>query len=127
MNMRSWQNRRTARTDRWKREDDAPRLKQEVPNLDALRMSLEEFSGGHRIVGTSRIQHVVVAQASTRFEIPCGDSKCEDGGHDLTRDMLTALRSGREAFSGSSVCSGRVGERACDRGLEYSFTAKYQR
>jgi hypothetical protein len=126
MNMRSWQNRRTARTDRWKREDDAPRLKQEVPNLEALRMNLEEFSGGHRIMGTSRIQHVVVGQASTRFEIPCGDSKCEDGGHDLTRDMLNALRSGREAFNASSVCSGRVGERACDRALEYSFTAKYQ-
>jgi hypothetical protein len=124
--MRSWQNRRTARTDRWKREDDAARLKEELPQLEALRMNLEEFSGGHRVVGTSRIQHVVVAQASTRFEIPCGDSKCEDGGHDLTRDMLAALRAGREAFEGSSVCSGRVGERACERTLQYSFSAKYQ-
>jgi hypothetical protein len=126
MNMRSWQNRRTARTDRWKREDDAPRLRQEVPNLEAVRMNLEEFSGGHRIVGTSRIQHVVVAQASTRFEIPCGDSKCEDGGHDLTREVVAQLRSGRENFGGSSVCSGRVGERACERALEYSILAKYQ-
>src|SRR5262245_65510226 len=96
MNMRNWQNRRTQRTDRWKREDDAPRLRQEVPNLESLRMNLEEFSGGHRVVGTSRIQHVVVAQASTRFEIPCGDSKCEDGGHDLTREALGQLRAGRE-------------------------------
>ena len=124
--MRSWQNRRTARTDRWKRENDAPRLNAEVPNLEALRMNLEEFSGGHRIVGTSRIQHVVVAQASSRFEIPCGDSKCEEGGHDLTREALGHLRAADEAFGGSSVCSGRVGERACDRMLEYSFQAKYQ-
>ena len=124
--MRSWQNRRTARTDRWKRENDAPRLNAEVPNLEALRMNLEEFSGGHRIVGTSRIQHVVIAQASSRFEIPCGDSKCEEGGHDLTREALGHLRAAHEAFGGSSVCSGRVGERACDRMLEYSFQAKYQ-
>lgn len=124
--MRSWQNRRTARTDRWKRENDAPRLNVEVPNLEALRMNLEEFSGGHRIVGTSRIQHVVVAQASSRFEIPCGDSKCEEGGHDLTNEALGHLRAAHEAFGGSSVCSGRVGERACDRMLEYSCQAKYQ-
>ena len=124
--MRSWQNRRTARTDRWKREDDAPRLRQELPQLESLRLQLEEFSGGHRVVGTSRIQHVVVAQASTRFEIPCGDSKCEDGGHDLTREALNQLRAGRASFNGSSVCSGRVGERPCERTLEYVFTAKYQ-
>ena len=124
--MRNWQNRRTQRTDRWKREDDAPRLRQEVPKLESLRMNLEEFSGGHRVVGTSRIQHVVVAQASTRFEIACGDSKCEDGGHDLTREALSQLRASREAFGGSSVCNGRVGERACERTLEYSFLAKYQ-
>lgn len=127
MNLRGWQNRRTARSDRWKRENDAPRLRQEVPKLESLRLNLEEFSGGHRVVGTSRIQHVVVAQASSRFEIPCGDSKCEDGGHDVTREMLQQLRGGREAFNGSSVCSGRVGERPCERGLEYSFQAKYQR
>jgi hypothetical protein len=125
VNMRNWQNRRTQRTDRWKRENDAPRLRQEVPKLESLRMNLEEFSGGHRVVGTSRIQHVVVAQASSRFEIPCGDSKCEDGGHDLTREALGQLRSAREAFGGSSVCNGRVGERACERTLEYSFLAKY--
>jgi hypothetical protein len=126
VNLRGWQNRRTARTDRWKREDDAPRLRQEVPNLESLRMNLEEFSGGHRVVGTSRIQHVVVAQASSRFEIPCGDNKCEDGGHDITREVLGHLRAAHESFSGNSVCSGRVGERACERALEYSALAKYQ-
>jgi hypothetical protein len=123
--MRGWQNRRTARTDRWKRENDAPRLKDEVTNLDALRMNLEEYSGGHSIAGTSRIQHVVVAQASTRFEIPCGDSKCEDGGHDITREVVTHLRSGRATFEGSSTCTGHVGDRACERMLKYTAAAKY--
>ena len=123
--MRGWQNRRTARTDRWKRENDAPRLKDEVPKLDALRMNLEEYSGAHSIAGTSRIQHVVVAQASSRFEVPCGDSKCEEGGHDLTHEALGHLRAGHLAFEGTSTCVGRVGERPCERILKYSASAKY--
>jgi hypothetical protein len=123
--MRGWQNRRTARTDRWKRENDAPRLKDEVPKLESVRMSLEEFGGGHSIAGTSRVQHVVVAQASSRFEIPCGDSKCEEGGHDLTHEALAQLRAGKDAFEGTSICIGRVGERPCERMLKYSVQAKY--
>jgi hypothetical protein len=123
--MRGWQNRRTARTDRWKRENDAGRLKDEVPKLDTLRMQLEEFSGGHSIAGTSRVQHIVVAQASSRLEIPCGDSKCEEGGHDLTHDVLGKLRAAQPAFEGSSVCVGHVGERPCERLLKYSAQAKY--
>ncbi len=123
--MRGWQNRRTARTDRWKRENDAPRLKDEVPKLQTVRMNLEEYSGGHSVAGTSRIQHVVVAQASSRFEIPCGDSKCEEGGHDITRDALAQLRAARPEFEGSSVCVGHVGERPCERQLKYSVQAKY--
>jgi hypothetical protein len=123
--MRGWQNRRTARTDRWKRENDAPRLETEVPNLQALRMNLEEYSGGHSIAGTNRIQHVVVQRASARFEIPCGDSKCEEGGHDLTHEFLSHLRSKRPDFEGSSVCSGRVVDRPCERMLKYSAQAKY--
>jgi hypothetical protein len=123
--MRGWQNRRTARSDRWKRENDAPRLKNEVPHLDALRMNLEEFSGGHSIAGTNRIQHVVVAQASARFEIPCGDSKCEEGGHDLTQEVLGHLRSKQPDFEGSSVCNGRVVDRPCERQLKYTAQAKY--
>jgi hypothetical protein len=123
--MRGWQNRRTARTDRWKRENDAPRLRDEVPKLETLRMSLEEFSGGHSIAGTSRVQHVVVAQASARFEIPCGDSKCEEGGHDVTHDLLGHLRAAHAAFDGSSICVGRVGERPCERQLKYVAQAKY--
>jgi hypothetical protein len=123
--MRGWQHRRTARTDRWRRENDAPKLKDEVPHVEALRLNLEEFSSGHGVLGSSRIQHVVVAQASSRFEIPCGDSKCEEGGHDLSNGMLGALRERRPSFEGSSTCTGHVGERACDRLLKYSAQAKY--
>lgn len=123
--MRGFQNRRTARSDRWKREDDAPRLKNEVPKLATLRLSLEEYSGGHTVAGTNRIQHVVVAQAASRFEIPCGDSKCEDGGHDLSRDMLSHLRAGHAEFEGSNTCTGHVVERPCERVLKYSALATY--
>ncbi len=124
--MRGWQHRRTARTDRWKRENDAPRLKDEVPHVESLRMNLEEFSTGHGVLGSSRIQHVVVAQASSRFEVPCGDSKCEEGGHDLSNSVLGSLRERRADFEGSSTCTGHVGERACERLLKYTAQAKYK-
>jgi hypothetical protein len=124
--MRGWQNRRTARSDRWKRENDAPRLESEVQHLETLRMNLEEYSGGHSVAGTNRIQHVVVARASARFEIPCGDSKCEEGGHDVTPEILSHLRAKRPEFEGSSVCNGHVGDRPCERQLKYSARATYK-
>jgi hypothetical protein len=125
MNTRGWQQRRTARSDRWKREDSAPRLRDEVPRLQTLKMNLAELNGEHGVPGSRRIQHVIVAQASVRFEIPCGDSACEEGGHDLSRTALDQLRAGRTSFSGTSLCSGRIGDRPCERRLEYQFEASY--
>jgi hypothetical protein len=117
--------RNTARTDRWKREDEAPRLREEVPNLDALRMELEELQEDRPIAGTRRVRHFVVAHAAARFEIPCGEEKCEGGGHDLTAEILGRLRAREGEFEGSSNCRGTVRERLCDRTLSYQASAKY--
>jgi len=117
--------RTTARTDRWKRENDAPRLKDEVPELEKLRMELEELTEDRPIAGTRRVRHFVVAHAAARFEIPCGEEKCEGGGHDLTAEVLARLRQRDAEFSGSSTCRGMVRERNCDRTLEYSAAAEY--
>jgi hypothetical protein len=115
----------TSRRERWDRENAAPRLKQLVPELESLRLSLVENRGGHAIPGTRRVQHVMVNTASTLFEIPCTESACQGGGHDLTQAVGPRLRSHRSEFSGSSACTGAVGEHACERQLEYSFEAKY--
>ncbi|HTV21997.1 MAG TPA: hypothetical protein VMG12_25080 [Polyangiaceae bacterium] len=122
--MRSRDN--SSRSERWEREDAAPRLKQMVPELESLQVRLVENRGGYPITGTRRVQHVMVGTASTLFEIPCSESGCQGGGHDLTHTVTPRLRSRRADFSGSSDCSGAIGGgHACTRRLEYSFSAKY--
>lgn len=117
---------RDSRSDRWERENAAPRLKQLVPEIAALRLNLVEHRGDYPITGTRRVQHVMVDTASTHFEVPCGESSCQGGGHDLTHNVTSPLRSRRVAFKGSSECGGAIGGGyACARRLEYSFEAKY--
>jgi hypothetical protein len=116
----------SSRRERWEREDLAPRLKELVPELESLRLTLVENRGGYPISGTRRVQHVMVNSASTRFEIPCSESSCQGGGHDLTPAVAARLRSGQLEFGGSSECIGAIGGgHACSRHLEYSFEAKY--
>jgi hypothetical protein len=118
----------STRSDRWERENAAPRLKQVVPELESLRLSLVENRGGYPITGTRRVQHVMVDSASTLFEIPCSESSCQGGGHDLTHTVFPRLRHRRPEFSGSSECTGAIGGgHPCTRSLEYSFEAKYTR
>jgi hypothetical protein len=113
------------RRERWEREDASPRLKQLVPELESLRVKLVENRGGYPISGTRRVQHVMVRTASTRFEIPCGESSCQGGGHDLTPVVGPRLRHRRVEFSGSSECNGAVGMSGCHRCLDYAFEAEY--
>jgi hypothetical protein len=120
-----WKDPGSNRRERWDRENAAPRLKELVPNLKSLRLSLVEHRAGRELGGTRRTQHVVVDTASTRFEVPCGESGCTGGGHDLTSSASAQLRQQQRTFSGSSDCQGYVKDRPCDRRLEYSFVAEY--
>ena len=43
--MRRWRNAENARTERWKRENEAQRLKAVVPVLASLRFDLDELFG----------------------------------------------------------------------------------
>lgn len=125
LSVRGGWTRTTARTDRWKREDGAPRLKDEAPDLGKLRVELEELSESRAIAGTRRVRHFMVEHAAARFEIPCGEEKCEGGGHDLTAEMLNHLREHHVDFSGTSSCRGNVRDRACERTLKYVANAEY--
>jgi len=116
-----------ARTDRWKREDEAPRLKEKVPTLAALRLELEEFSETHSVVGTRRVTLVVIDRAAALFEIPCSDPKCEEGGHDVTREVLSALARQPSRFEFESTCHGYVAQRPCGRMLRVIGQAEYKK
>lgn len=114
-------------TERRKRQDDAPRLKTEIPGLSELRLEIEEYLGGSTVSAARHTRHIVVAGAPALFEFPCSESGCNDGGHDLTSEIMRALRSGSTEFQGEDTCYGHLGSSAspCRRVLRYSAIAKF--
>lgn len=107
-----------------RREDAAPRLRDEVPTLRTLRLHFEERREAAQLNAISYSKPVVVASAPASFEVRCMEPRC-DGRHDLTREMTAALRKQLTTFSSESACNGFVGDIACDRLLVYSFVATY--
>jgi hypothetical protein len=111
--------------ERRRREDDAPRLSEQVPNLVSLRLEIEERSG---TTGTQprHIRHFVIDRAPALFLVPCGDPRCTDGEHDLTSTVMRALRASETSFQGNDECVGSVGSSACARVLHFDAVAEYR-
>jgi hypothetical protein len=108
--------------ERRRREDDAPRLSTEVPALASVRIEVTEKVPN----GTSKhVKLVVVARAPALFVIPCGDRTCQDGGHDITHEVMFGLRSQRAQLTGESTCSGMTGTAPCTRTISYLVSAEY--
>ena len=124
--MRRWQQKGSRRSERWQREDDAPRLKATVPELKALKFEIDELIDTHAIPGMKRVRHIMVDQAAALFEIPCSDTNCEDGGHDVTDQVLSELRSGTHEFEGQHACQGNTNEGPCKRVLAFKGIAQYE-
>jgi hypothetical protein len=116
--------RRTA--ERRQLEDEAPRLAATVPGLEKLRLEVVERSSTISRPEHSHVRHVVVANAPALFILPCHDTHCKDGGHDVTHEILAALRRRNERFEGEDLCSGMVGNGGCSRILRYVAVATYQ-
>jgi hypothetical protein len=108
--------------ERRRREDDAPRLRDEVPDLVSLKLEIEDRSG---VGGTTHTRRVVVDQAPALFLVPCGDPRCADGEHDITTSVMRALRQHETAFKGQDECRGSVGPSACSRVLHFDAVAEY--
>jgi hypothetical protein len=109
------------------REDQAKRLLDEVPTLQSLRMTLGHRRGEMGFAASEFVKVVIVSRAPALFVIPCGDPHCRDGGHDITEEVLRALRSGRESFEGSAHCSGSLGTAgtSCTTVMTYECKATY--
>ena len=108
--------------ERRRRETEAPRLLREVPGLKSLRIEIVE----HLSTGTSKhVKLVVVAHAPALFDIPCGDPDCQDGGHDVTRELMGSLRARERDASGKSDCPGSVRSGNCNRRITYQMKAEY--
>ncbi len=114
-----------AAADQRRREDSAPRLRDEVPQLLSLRLSIEEVRTEGHMPGTSYVRPIVVASAPAHFEIRCMEPRC-DGRHDLTTPILRALKQSLPKSTGESTCDGLVAGEPCNRTLAYTADATYR-
>lgn len=89
------------------------------PDLTALWFEVRERRSGAPMNEAGYIRRIMVPHAPALFLMPCGDSSCRDGGHDITSAVLLALRSGQETFEGQDFCGGHVGSAPCQRELTY--------
>jgi hypothetical protein len=112
--------------ERRQRENEAPRLAATFPKLESLGIRVQEGNPGLSNPAGSHIRHVVVATAPALFVLPCGDSQCQHGGHELTAELLSALRSNKQKFEGENSCTGSIGSAECRRVLRYEATASYR-
>src|SRR5512147_447027 len=113
-----------AATARRQREDDAPRLATLLPEVTALAIRVDERS---TISAPKYVRRFVVDRAPAVFLIPCSDPNCSEGGHDISSDVVAALRSKRSHFTGSHVCTGWVGSKQCERTIWFDGEAEYAR
>jgi hypothetical protein len=112
--------------ERRERENSAPRLSTEAPELSSLRLEVEERSGTISALQPKYIRLIVVSSAPALFLIPCGDSSCVDGGHDVTSMIMSALRARKSHFGGEDECRGSIGTSVCARILHFEATAEYR-
>jgi hypothetical protein len=112
--------------ERRQREDDAPRLHDEVPMLDSLRLEIEECRADGVIAEPAHVKRIVVESAPALFALACHERTCVGGGHDVTDEVMRALRSHNQRFSGEHACGGQCGAAPCDRILKYAGFASYR-
>jgi hypothetical protein len=112
--------------ERRERENQAPRLSAEVPRLLNLKLEVEERLNDSPVAEPKHVKRVVVEHAPALFLLPCGDSRCDQGGHDVTHAIMRCLKNGEQAFDGDDSCHGSTGGAPCNRTLHYHATAEYK-
>ena len=111
--------------ERRRKEDEAPRLREALPDLRTLRLEVEEQRGTSAVAETKHVRIVVVDRAPALFMLPCGDSECRDGGHDVTNEVLDRLRHGATDFVVEDRCFGNVRDVARGRIVRVNIKATY--
>lgn len=112
--------------ERRRREDEAPRLKTEFPTLQTLALEIRETSGA--VSGASspmHIRRIMVDHAPALFLVPCGDTRCQHGGHDITSMLTSHLRTRDARFEGEHECRGSTDDTGCSRVLHFVAIATY--
>lgn len=115
------------REERWKREDAANRLQEEVSGLLSMSIEVEEFTSDSGQLPMRYTRRIPVESAPAHFEIPCSEKKCTGGGYDITAAVLEGLRRGLTKFEGTLNCYGSLPESACPRGLRWAVEASFDK
>jgi hypothetical protein len=111
--------------ERRRREDAAPRLREVVPALATLRLEIDESRGTAGSGDPKHVRLVVVDTAPALFHVPCGDHACRDGGHDMTDQVLRALKLGDARVELEDACQGSVGTAGCGAVMHLVLRATY--
>ncbi len=112
--------------ERARRAEEAPRLAAEVPELRSLHLEIEVYRSDYPLSNSKHIRRIVVDQAPALFELPCMNSFCQEGGHDLTSPILRALKHGTTRFHGEDGCNGQTGSAQCSCVLRYVAIAVFE-
>jgi hypothetical protein len=108
-----------------RREDAAPRLRDQFERLISLRLRFEDVRDEGRMRAETYVRPIVVDSAPAHFEIRCMEPRC-DGVHDITYVVLHALRQSQVVFTGEIDCRGMVRDTPCDRVMAYTCEATYR-
>ncbi len=111
---------------RQQREDEATRLRDEIPKLASLKLEISFRRGDADVAESTHIRRVVVERAPALFFIPCANRDCHDGGHEVTLDVMRALRGNLERFEGSHACGGSVANAPCTGIVRWVGSAEYR-
>ncbi len=114
------------RVQRVQREDAAGKLAAQAPDLTSLSITIRETRPEGCVSDTQYTRRVVLEHAPALFEVPCAYPECEDGGYDVTREILLSLAAHQTKFEGEQSCRGRCGSLECTRVLRYAGTATYR-
>ena len=107
------------------RQDAAPLLREQAPDLETLRLSFDERRPGGAATAMPFARPIVVSSARAHFEFRCMEPRC-DGRHDFTKVILKALREKRASTVEEQACNGVVDSAACDRTLIVTCQATYR-
>ncbi|HKP59860.1 MAG TPA: hypothetical protein VJV78_24215 [Polyangiales bacterium] len=108
-----------------RRQDAAPPLRDQAPDLETLRLSFDERRPDGATPAMPYARPIVVASARAHFEFRCMEPRC-DGRHDLTAVILKALRERRASTVAEQACNGVIDNTACDRTLIVTCEATYR-
>jgi hypothetical protein len=118
--------RKERRTKRDEREQAAGKLLDKAPDLTSLSITIHETRREGSASDTHHIRRFILENTPAHFEVFCSDPTCEDGGYDVTQEILRALMSHQVKFEGEQHCGGRCGPIDCGRRLRYEAVATYR-